>query len=61
MADQNQRKFFCGGNWKMNGLKKDNEKLVALLNNANFDFTNLGKNLEFDCLRSREVSLNICF
>jgi len=32
------RKFFVGGNWKMNNLRKDNEKLVDLLNNANFNF-----------------------
>jgi hypothetical protein len=41
MSDQ--RKFFVGGNWKMNGLKSDNVKLVALLNNANFDFDKFGK------------------
>lgn len=35
------RKFFVGGNWKMNNLKKDNEKLIELLNGAkiNFDTT----------------------
>lgn len=36
-----QRKFFVGGNWKMNNLKSDNEQLIELLNNAkiNFDST----------------------
>ena len=32
------RKFFVGGNWKMNNLKKDNEKLIELLNGANINF-----------------------
>ena len=31
------RKFFVGGNWKMNNLKKDNEKLIELLNNSNIN------------------------
>jgi len=35
------RKFFVGGNWKMNNLKADNEKLIESLNAApiNFDTT----------------------
>ncbi|RNA26405.1 Triosephosphate isomerase [Brachionus plicatilis] len=33
-----QRKFFVGGNWKMNNLKKDNEKLIDLINNANINY-----------------------
>jgi triosephosphate isomerase len=33
-----QRKFFVGGNWKMNNLKTDNEKLVELLNNASVNY-----------------------
>lgn len=37
------RKFFVGGNWKMNNLKKDNEKLIELLNNANVNYDNVGK------------------
>ncbi len=32
------RKFFVGGNWKMNNLRKDNESLINLLNNANINF-----------------------
>lgn len=32
------RKFFVGGNWKMNNLKKDNEALVDSLNNAQINF-----------------------
>jgi triosephosphate isomerase len=32
------RKFFVGGNWKMNNLKADNEKLIALLNGANINY-----------------------
>jgi triosephosphate isomerase len=32
------RKFFVGGNWKMNNLRADNEKLIALLNGANINF-----------------------
>lgn len=32
------RKFFVGGNWKMNNLKKDNDKLVDLLNQAKINF-----------------------
>jgi len=32
------RKFFVGGNWKMNNLKADNQKLIDLLNAANIDF-----------------------
>lgn len=38
-----QRKFFVGGNWKMNGSKKDNDKLVGLLNSANFKFDKVGE------------------
>ncbi|RKP07791.1 Triosephosphate isomerase [Thamnocephalis sphaerospora] len=30
------RKFFVGGNWKMNGSKKDVNTLVSMLNNATF-------------------------
>ncbi|CAF0838382.1 unnamed protein product [Brachionus calyciflorus] len=33
-----QRKFFVGGNWKMNNLKKDNEKLIELMNNASINY-----------------------
>ena len=42
------RKFFVGGNWKMNNLKADNQKLIDLLNAANIDFdkTGLLNNLE---------------
>ncbi len=42
------RKFFVGGNWKMNNLKADNQKLIDLLNAANIDFdkTGLQNNLE---------------
>lgn len=36
------RKFFVGGNWKMNNLKKDNEALVDLLNNATINFETTG-------------------
>lgn len=32
------RKFFVGGNWKMNNLKKDNQALVELLNGASVNF-----------------------
>jgi len=32
------RKFFVGGNWKMNNLKKDNESLIELLNKATINF-----------------------
>ena len=31
------RKFFVGGNWKMNNLRKDNEKLIELLNASNIN------------------------
>ena len=37
------RKFFVGGNWKMNNLKQDNEKLIDLLNNAKINFDSTGK------------------
>jgi len=37
------RKFFVGGNWKMNNLKKDNESLIKLLNEATIDFNTTGK------------------
>ncbi|RTG80400.1 triosephosphate isomerase (TIM) [Schistosoma bovis] len=30
------RKFFVGGNWKMNGSREDNEKLLKLLSEAHF-------------------------
>lgn len=33
------RKFFVGGNWKMNNLKSDNDKLIELLNKANINFS----------------------
>ncbi len=36
------RKFFVGGNWKMNNLKADNQKLIDLLNAANIDFDKTG-------------------
>ena len=36
------RKFFVGGNWKMNNLKKDNEKLIELLNKANINYDKTG-------------------
>ena len=36
------RKFFVGGNWKMNNLKADNQKLIDLLNGANIDFDKTG-------------------
>ena len=32
------RKFFVGGNWKMNNLRADNQKLIDLLNAAKIDF-----------------------
>jgi triosephosphate isomerase len=32
------RQFFVGGNWKMNNLKKDNDSLIKLLNEATIDF-----------------------
>jgi len=32
------RKFFVGGNWKMNNLKADNEKLIELLNAAKINY-----------------------
>ena len=38
------RKFFVGGNWKMNNLKKDNEALIGLLNNASINFETTGNN-----------------
>nr|AAP06170.1 hypothetical protein [Schistosoma japonicum] len=31
------RKFFVGGNWKMNGSRDDNDKLLKLLSEAHFD------------------------
>lgn len=31
------RRFFVGGNWKMNGTKADNKKLVDMLNSATID------------------------
>ncbi len=36
------RKFFVGGNWKMNNLKADNQKLIDLLNGANINFDKTG-------------------
>ena len=36
------RKLFVGGNWKMNGSKKENEKLVDLLNKASINYDNVG-------------------
>ena len=36
------RKFFVGGNWKMNNLKADNQKLIDLLNAANINFDKTG-------------------
>lgn len=36
------RKFFVGGNWKMNNLKKDNEKLIEMLNKANINYDKTG-------------------
>jgi len=35
------RKFFVGGNWKMNNLRADNEKLIQLLNSANINYDNV--------------------
>jgi len=35
---ENNRKFFVGGNWKMNNLRSDTDKLVELLNSASIDF-----------------------
>lgn len=35
------RKFFVGGNWKMNNLKADNVKLIELLNNASINYDNV--------------------
>lgn len=40
-----QRKFFVGGNWKMNNLKKDNEKLIELINSANINYDIAGTSL----------------
>ena len=37
------RKLFVGGNWKMNGSKKENEKLIDLLNKASINFDNVCK------------------
>lgn len=37
------RKFFVGGNWKMNNLKADNEKLIELLNGAKINYETTGK------------------
>ncbi|GAA50993.1 triosephosphate isomerase (TIM) [Clonorchis sinensis] len=31
------RKFFVGGNWKMNGSKKENDKLIEMLTHAKID------------------------
>ena len=36
------RKFFVGGNWKMNNLRADNEKLIELLNGAKINFETTG-------------------
>ena len=36
------RKFFVGGNWKMNNLKADNEKLIELLNAAKINYETTG-------------------
>ncbi len=37
------RKFFVGGNWKMNNLRKDNEALIELLNSSNINYETTGK------------------
>ena len=37
------RKFFVGGNWKMNNLRKDNEALIELLNAANVNYQTTGE------------------
>jgi hypothetical protein len=44
------RKFFVGGNWKMNTLKSSADAIVKMLNDAQFD-ANVGKLEEF-CPRS---------
>ena len=36
------RRFLIAGNWKMNNLKKDNEDLIKMLNEAAIDFNNTG-------------------
>ena len=38
----NTRKFFVGGNWKMNNLKADNEKLIDLINSAKINYETTG-------------------
>ncbi len=51
------RKFFVGGNWKMNNLKSDNEKLIQLLNGASINFSTTGTFFD-SILEKKKKSLN---
>lgn len=41
MADQ--RKFFVGGNWKMNGSKAKVDDILKFMNDASFNAEKVGK------------------
>ena len=36
-------KFFVGGNWKMNGDRKQNKELIEALNKVKYDPDSVGK------------------
>lgn len=55
------RKFFVGGNWKMNNLKADNEKLIELLNGAKINYETTGKHNELYEIKGLKCSNFSCF
>lgn len=54
------RKFFVGGNWKMNNLKADNEKLIELLNGAKINYETTGKHNELYEIKGLKCSNFSC-
>lgn len=38
-----QRKFFVGGNWKMNGSKSKVDEILKFMNEGKFDAEKVGK------------------
>ena len=39
----NNRKFFVGGNWKMNGSKAKVDEILKFMNDANYNAEKVGK------------------
>lgn len=54
------RKFFVGGNWKMNGDKKSLGELIHTMNEAKVD-ANVGTSTLYDMLTNTKLQSFIAF